>query len=633
VSTDPLALQPEEMRRLGYRAVDLLIDRVLDVDSPPVRRGTPEAMRALIDEPPPEEPAVEPLDRLVLDVLAHAARVDHPRYLAFIPCSGTWPGALGDFAASALSLYAGSWAESPGPTQLELTVLGWFKDWLGYPASADGQLTSGGSQANLQALACARELRAGAMRDDLVVYVPDQGHSSLARSARVLGFRPDQVRVLPTDAGFRLRPETLAAAVDSDRARGLTPLFASASAGATNTGAVDPLRELAQTCQERGVWLHVDAAYGGFAVLTDRGRAALAGLDLADSVTLDPHKWLYQPYECGCVLVREPGGLRAAFQVVPPYLKDVDAGDGEVNLGDYGIQLSRTSRALKVWLSVQTFGLRAFREAIDRSLDLTEHAAARIGSSETLELLASPSLGIVCCRRRFPGIDDERELTQLNARLAAGLEESGTGFVSSTVLGGRYAIRLCALNHTTERRHVDEVLDQLEREPPLLSEHVPEGHRRDGDVRRSWLRAPVGTVGVNATAEVVAALPWFGHLSPRELDRVARLGAVREVAAGETILREWDASRDFYVVLEGDVTVSRTGELLDTLGPGEFFGEIAALDWGRGYGYPRIATIAAAGPVRLLAFGDGALEALMTLSPPLAEEVERVVAARLRALT
>ncbi|HEU0336327.1 MAG TPA: aminotransferase class I/II-fold pyridoxal phosphate-dependent enzyme [Gaiellaceae bacterium] len=632
MSTDPLALPPEEMRRLGYRAVDLLIDRLLDVDAPPVRRHTPAAMRALLDEPPPERPAAEPLDRLFRDVLAHAARVDHPRYLAFIPCSGTWPGALGDFAASALSLYAGSWAESPGPTQLELTVLGWFKAWLGYPAGADGQLTSGGSQANLQALACARELRAGAMRDDLVVYVSDQGHSSLARSARVLGFRPEQVRVLPTDGEFRLRPETLATAIDSDRARGLTPLFASASAGATNTGAVDPLAELAQTCRERAVWLHVDAAYGGFAVLTDRGRAALAGIELADSVTLDPHKWLYQPYECGCVLVREQGALRAAFQVVPPYLKDVDAGDGEVNLGDHGIQLSRTSRALKVWLSVQTFGLRAFREAIDRSLDHAEHAARRIEASESLELLAPPSLGIVCCRRRFQGVDDERELARLNGRLAAGLEESGTGFVSSTVLGGRYAIRLCPLNHATERRDVDGVLDQLEREPPVLSELAAQSHKRDGDVRRSWLRAPVGAGGVDATPELVAALPWFGQLTPRQLERVARLGAVREVAAGETILREWDASRDFYVVLEGDVTVSRTGELLDTVGPGEFFGEIAALDWGRGYGYPRIATIAAAGPVRLLAFGDGALEALMSLSPSLAEEVERVVAARLRAL-
>ena len=631
MSTDPLALPADEMRALGYRAVDLLVERLLDHDVPPVRRETPATMQALLDGPPPEGPAPEPLERLFRDVLDHAARVDHPRYLAFIPCSGTWPGALGDFAASALSLYAGSWAESPGPTQVELTVLRWFKDWLGYPAAADGQLTSGGTQANLQALACARELRAGAMRDDLVVYVSDQGHSSLARSARVLGFRPEQVRVLPTDGTLRLRPETLATAIDADRARGLTPLFAAATAGATNTGSVDPLPELAETCAAREVWLHVDGAYGGFAALTERGRRVLAGIERADSVTLDPHKWLYQPFECGCVLVREPGALRTAFEVVPPYLRDVQAAEDEVNLGDHGLQLSRTSRALKVWLSVETFGLAAFRQAVDHSLDLAEHAAARVERSGSLELMAPVTLGIVCLRRRFRGVDSEPELTTLNARLAAGLERTGAGFVSSTVLRGRYAIRLCPLNHSTERRHVDDVLDQLEQEPPVFSESAPSASREE-DIRRTWLRAPVAAGGVQATADLVGSLRWFAGLGSGLLRDVAALACVRAAAAGETIVREWDASRDFFVVLDGRATVSRNGALVGTLGPGEFFGEIAALDWGRGYGYPRLATVTAVEPVRLLAFGDGGLETLMRLSPLLAAEVDATVSERLKTL-
>jgi glutamate/tyrosine decarboxylase-like PLP-dependent enzyme len=631
VTTDPLALPAEEMRALGYRAVDLLVERLLDHDVAPLRRDTPAAMRALLDRPPSEEPAPEPLERLFRDVLDHAARVDHPRFMAFIPCSGTWPGALGDFAASALSLYAGSWAEAPGPTQVELTVLRWFAHWLGYPEAADGQLTSGGTQANLQALACARELRAGAMRDDLVVYVSDQAHSSLARSARVLGFRPEQVRVLPTDSTLRLRPETLATAIDCDRDRRLTPLFAAASAGTTNTGSVDPLPELAEVCASRDVWLHVDAAYGGFAVLTERGRRALAGIERADSVTLDPHKWLYQPFECGCVLVRQPGALREAFEVVPPYLRDVAAADGEVNLGDHGLQLSRTSRALKVWLSIETLGLRAFREAVDRSLDLAEHVAARVERSPVLELLAPVALGIVCLRRRFPGVDAEPELTRLNAALVAGLEETGAGFVSSTVLHGRFAIRICPLNHATERRHVDDVLDQLEREPPVLSARAPAASR-DDDIRRTWLRAPVAAGGTEATADLVASLRWFAGLDAGRLREVAALACVRTLDAGETILREWDASRDFYVVLDGHVTVSRRGGLVGTLGPGEFFGEMAALDWGRGYGYPRLATVTAAEPVRLLAFGDGGLESLMGVSPALAAEVDETVSERLRAL-
>jgi aromatic-L-amino-acid/L-tryptophan decarboxylase len=275
--TDPLALPPDEMRRLGYKAVDALVEATTDWSMPPIRRATPEAMRASLGGPPPDEGigAERALERLLGDVVPYLARLDHPRYFPFIPCSGTSPGAVGDFVASALAVYATSWLEGAGPTQLELTVLDWFKEWIGYPADADGQLTSGGSAANLQALACARELRVGAMRDDLILYVSDQAHSSVARASRILGFTPTQVRVLPTDRALRLRPETLAAAIDADAARGLTPLLASVSAGSTNTGAVDPLRALAETCRARDVWLHVDGAYGGFATLVERGRTLL----------------------------------------------------------------------------------------------------------------------------------------------------------------------------------------------------------------------------------------------------------------------------------------------------------------------------------------------------------------------
>jgi glutamate/tyrosine decarboxylase-like PLP-dependent enzyme len=630
MADDPLAMTAAEMRVLGYRAVDLLVEAVLDVDGPPLRRATPAAMARLLDRPPPEEAqGAAALERLFRDVVPHMARLDHPRYFAFIPCSGTWPGALGDFAASALGVYVASWLEAAGPTQLELTVLRWFKDWLGYPADADGQLTSGGSQANLQALACARELRVGAMRDDVVLYVGDQAHSSIARSARVLGFRPNQVRVLPTDGAYRLRPETLAAAIDVDRARGLVPLLAVANAGTTNTGAVDPLAELARVCRDRDVWLHADAAYGGFAVLTGSCRDMLAGLELADSITVDPHKWLYQPYECGCVLVREPGALRRAFEVVPPYLADTTVGEGEVNLGDHGIQLSRTSRAFKVWLSVQTFGLEAFRAAIARALDHADHAVERIEGSDVLELVAPPSLGIVCFRRRFPGTTDERETARLNAGLIADLEASGRGFVSSTTLRGRFAIRLCPMNHLTERRHVDEVLDFLERHRPASDGRPPTVVRGDGDLSRTWLRAPAATGGRPATADDLRAAGVCRDLPPADLRRCARLARVADVPAGQTVVREWDVSRDFYVVLAGELRVARDGRRVARLGPGDFFGEIAALDWGRGYGYARTATVATVGAARLLVFGEGGLAALMELSPALAADVRAAVAERL----
>src|SRR4051794_13924303 len=481
---DPLGLDPVTMRELGYRTVDLLVDELTDAAAPPLRRATPQEMRARLGGPPPEaaEDFGELLERLRTDVLAHMERSFHPGFFAFIGSNGTWPGALRDFVAAAMNIYTGHWMESAGPSQLELEVIDWFKAWIGYPASAAGLLVSGGSAANMDALACAREARVGAMRDDVVAYVSDQAHSSLARAARVLGFRPDQLRVLPVDGAYRMVPRRLEDAIRADLEAGRTPLFAAASAGATNTGSIDPLEDLAAVCRQHGLWLHVDAAYGGFAALTERGRRALAGIELADSVTMDPHKWLYQPMECGALLVRDGPALRWAFTVTPPYLEDVDSGDRATDFADLGTQLTRCARALKVWLSVRALGLGAFRAAIDRSLDLAAHAAARAAASETLELVAPPSLGVVCLRRRFPGAAGEHDCAARNARLLEALEASGIAFASSTRLRGRYAIRLCVLNHTTTLEHVDRTLDFLETFEPSaapaaapVTPHLP-GH-------------------------------------------------------------------------------------------------------------------------------------------------------------
>ncbi|HZE28825.1 MAG TPA: aminotransferase class I/II-fold pyridoxal phosphate-dependent enzyme, partial [Gaiellaceae bacterium] len=392
---DSLAIERETMRALGYRTIDLLLD-LRGRPGPPLRRATPAQMRERLHGPPPEQP--EPFEEILAgldrDVLPFASRDGHPGFFGFIPFAGTWPGALGDLIASACNLYAGSWMEGAGVSQVELEVLGWFKDWIGFPPEAAGTLVSGGSAGNLTALACARETLAGPMRDDLVLYVSDQAHSSIARAARLLGFRPEQVRVLPSDDAFRLAPRTLSAAMEADESRGLTPFAVVALAGATNTGAVDPLKELAALCRERRAWLHVDGAYGGFAALADRG--LVRGLEQADSVTLDPHKWLYQPFECGCVLVRDGQALRRAFEMLPDYLSDAQTADGEVNFSDLGLQLTRSARALKLWVSLRYFGIDAFRAAIRRSLELAAGAARRVEESETLELMAPPSLGIVC---------------------------------------------------------------------------------------------------------------------------------------------------------------------------------------------------------------------------------------------
>jgi glutamate/tyrosine decarboxylase-like PLP-dependent enzyme len=397
----------------------------------------------------------ELLSQLERDVLTPTSRLAHPGYFAFIPASSTFAGALGDLIAAALDIDVGSWMSAAGPSQLELTVLEWFKEWIGYPAGAAGILVSGGSAANITALACARESLVGAGSDLAVAYVADQTHSSVARAARLIGFRPDQLRVLPTDDAHRIRLDALAGAIEADAQAGRHPLIVAANAGATNTGAVDPLDALADFCRDHRLWLHVDAAYGGFAALTQRGREALAGIERADSVTLDPHKWLYQPIECGSVLVRDGHRLQEAFTINPDYLADYKS--EEVNFADRGVQLTRSARALKIWLSISYFGLDAFRQAIDRAIDLAHRAEDYIRASPTLELLSPASLGIVCFRRRFDAITGEDELGQLNAQLVSGFEATGSGLLSSTKLRGRYANRLCVMNHTTGPVDVDAV--------------------------------------------------------------------------------------------------------------------------------------------------------------------------------
>ncbi len=470
----PFHLDPETMRAMGHRIVDLLVDRFSNLDGEPawqagVRADLEARLRRAAPEAPGDFDAI--IDELVREALPHGARVDHPRFMGFVPGSPTWPAVLGDFLAAGYNVFQGSWLGGSGASEIELIVLDWFKDWIGYPDGAAGLFLSGGSAANLTALACARQRRYPSHPPEAVVYLSSEAHSSAERAARVLGFAPDRIRRLQTDREFRLEPDRLRAAIATDRAEGLDPFFVIANGGATSTGAIDPLPQLAALCREEGLWLHVDAAYGGFAVLTDRGRAALDGLALADSITLDPHKWLFQPFEAGCLLVRNGTDLEAAFRVTPDYLQDAAVASGAardraVNFMDRGIQLTRSARALKVWVSLSYYGLDPYRVAIDRAIDLALHAEGRITASPVFETLSAASLGIVCFRRVARadgtpvGTDAERE--RLNAGLVQALSDSGLALISSTRLDGTYALRLCVLSHHTRRSDVDRVLDWLE---------------------------------------------------------------------------------------------------------------------------------------------------------------------------
>jgi aromatic-L-amino-acid/L-tryptophan decarboxylase len=621
-----LALDPQAMRVMGHRMIDALVDMVCDPSTPALRRAAPDEMRARVDPLPPAQGRDfdDVVDHLRSDVLPYMSRLDHPGYFAFIPACGTWPGALGDLMASALNIYAGSWMEAAGPSQIELVVLDWFKQWIGYPGEAAGVLVSGGSAANITALACAREALLGAMSDRAVIYVSDQGHSSIARAARLLGFRSDQVRVLESDRDQRMRVDALGAAIQADAGAGRQPLLVVAAAGSTNTGAVDPLGAIAALCRERGLWLHVDGAYGAFAALSERGRAELAGIELADSVTLDPHKWLYQPFECGALLVRDGAHLRRAFEIVPTYLQDAAVEGGEVNFCDLGLQLSRGSRALKIWMSIQCFGLDAFRTAVDRCLDLAEHARDHVERRPALELMSPPRLGIICFRRRGGERETEDDIAALNATLVAEFEATGLGLVSSTRLRGRYAIRLCVMNHSSTAADVERVLDWF------ASARVPAQRRaaaarspiRHADVRAGWLGEP------QFSRDEVAAAPIFTSLDDAQLDTVAGWAREQRIAAGDEVIRAWDAARDFYVIVDGTATVDRDGEIVAALGPGDFFGEMAALDWGAGYGHARSATVRATSELRLLALSPSHLNRLMATDQTVADRIHRTVRER-----
>jgi glutamate/tyrosine decarboxylase-like PLP-dependent enzyme len=462
----PLDLDYDTMRRLGHRVADLVAEHLSTLRAQPVLTTLDRrAAEALVAGPPPEHGTdFEPiLDELRERVFAYHAREPHPGFIAYVPSCPTFPASLGDWIATSYNFFAGVWSVAAGPNALELVVLDWFRAWLGLPAGSGGLLTSGGSTATMMAVVAARHEAVG---DDalrlarLVIYTSDQAHSSVQRAAWIAGIPRSNVRSLPSDDDFRLSATLVADAIARDRAAGLLPLMVAASAGTTNTGAVDPLHELADLCQRERLWLHVDAAYAGFSMITERGRQALDGLGRADSVTVDAHKWLFVPFECGGLLAREPRRLKAAFQISPEYLKDVEASGEQVNFADYGEQLTRYSRALKVWMSVRYFGMAAIRGAIDRAMDLAELAEQLVRESPTLEVLSPARFGILCFRATRDGASPA-QLDALNERINAAVNAGGQWFISSTRLHGAFSLRICILGFRTTEEDVRGLVNEV----------------------------------------------------------------------------------------------------------------------------------------------------------------------------
>jgi aromatic-L-amino-acid decarboxylase len=460
-----MELSPEEMRAMGHRVVELMVEHFATLADQPVAATASRAqMEARLREPAPAAPRgwQATVDRVAHEVFSPMSHNAHPRFFAYVPGPGNFVGAMADALAAAFNPFAGAWAMAPGAAQVELVTVDWLRDLCGLPEGAGGLFVSGGSMANLTALAVARHQRLGEDFGRAVLYCSDQTHSSIERGAGVLGFRADQLRRLPVDDGYRLRMDALEAAVAEDAAAGRVPFCVVGNAGTTNTGAVDPLPRIAELCRARGMWMHVDGAYGAAAALTEAGRRALRGLEEADSVSLDAHKWLFQPFECGCVIVREGGLLKDTFRLVPEYLRDTDRASEEVNFRDWGVQLTRGFRALKLWMTVQVFGMDVLRDAVAWGVALAEAAEDELRASGAWEVVTPAQLGIVTFRCRRAGLDASA-MDDLQRRLTAALSADGFAMLSTTVLDGRTVLRLCIINPRTTEADVRETVRRLER--------------------------------------------------------------------------------------------------------------------------------------------------------------------------
>jgi len=448
VPDDILDLDPEELRRLGHWVVDRTVEHLATLrERPAISVSDEAALRAALGGPVPRSgaPLEEGLALLADVALENQQHGDHPRYFARVPGPSSHVAVLGEWLATGMQAIASSWGGGSGTATLEVVALDWLRDALGLAPGSEGVLQSGGSMASTVALATARaENGAG------VLYLSDQTHSSIRRAALVLGWSPDDIRVLPTDEHQRISPDVLRAAMEADAAAGRHPAIVVATAGTTNTGAVDDIPAIADLCAVHGAWLHVDGAYGGPAALA-ADRNGIQGLERADSFVLDPHKWLFQPYDVACVWVARPGALYRTFAMHPEYLRDAQGG---VDLHNRSLELTRRSRAAKLWLTLRTYGIDALVQAVERGIALAEVAQDAVESDARLELVTPASLGVVTFAVR--GLSDEGHV-----RTAAELTADGFAAATSTVLSGRTVLRLCTINPRTTEDDVRQTVHRL----------------------------------------------------------------------------------------------------------------------------------------------------------------------------
>lgn len=452
-------MPPEEFRQHGHVVIDWIADYLTEVDRYPVLAQVgPGEIAARIPENAPEEPVgmEEILEDFRNDILPGITHWNHPGFFAYFGITGSGSGILGEVLAAALNVNGMLWRTSPSVTELEERSLDWLRQMMGLPAGFQGTIQDTASISSLVAIAAAREA-AGGNGDEsnpprLRLYCSEEAHSSIARAGMVLGIGRSGTRTIPTDEAFRMDLTALAAAINEDRASGLTPFCVVATVGTTSTTSVDPVPEIADLCERHGLWLHVDAAYAGAAALLPERRGILAGCERADSLVINPHKWLFVPIDCSALFVRRPEIVRRAFSLVPEYLVTPE-GESVTNLMDYGPALGRRFRALKLWMTLRYFGREGLAARIREHIRLAREFAEWVDAAPEWERLAPVPFSVVLFRCRPAGLADA-EIDELNERILAAVNATGEVYLSHTRVNGRYAIRLAVGNLRTRREHV-----------------------------------------------------------------------------------------------------------------------------------------------------------------------------------
>jgi glutamate/tyrosine decarboxylase-like PLP-dependent enzyme len=455
----------EELRALGHRMVDDMITYLHTVRERPAWRALPQSVKEHLQQPLPNEP--QGAERAYRDFVEHVLPYPHgnihPRYWGFVNGTGSAFGALSEMLAAVMNPNVGGADHSA--VYVEQQALDWCKAMLGYPQEASGLLVSGGSMANLIGLAVARNTKAAfdirkegvaAASGTMTVYCSTETHSSVQKAVELMGLGSKALRKVAVDKNYRLDFAQLERKVAEDRAAGHLPFCVVGNAGTVNTGAIDPLAQIADLCRREKLWFHVDGAFGALAYLAPEMRRPLLGMEAADSLAFDLHKWMYMPYEAGCILVKDRAAHQNAFTLVPEYLVQHERGlsAGPFWLANYGIQLSRGFRALKVWLLLKEHGVEKYRRLIRQNIAQARYLAQLIEQNAELELLAPVALNVVCFRFKPKNVAEEK-LNELNRQILMELHEAGIASPTSTVLRGTYAIRAAITNHRSRKEDFD----------------------------------------------------------------------------------------------------------------------------------------------------------------------------------